>query len=135
MSNWVFWVDIILFIQEILYVFPTLTKLILFSYILLFTSGGKLQSLKYLMHELLYTICKYLYFMAQHTWHFKTLTKELNRFPVNENSKMNWMRNFARKKFCEYHKCCYSCNNYLRKKAFGSLCSESSALEVLFYHY
>ena len=105
-----------------------------FSYILLFTSGGKLQSLKYLMHELLYTICKYLYFMAQHTWHFKTLTKELNRFPANENSKMNWMRNFARKKFCEYHKCCYSCNNYLRKKAFGSLCSESSALEVLFYH-
>ena len=52
-----------LFKKYYMYSFPW--QNLYFSYILLFTSGGKLQSLKYLMHELLYTICKYLYFMAQ----------------------------------------------------------------------
>ena len=39
LSNWVFWVDIILFIQEILYVFLSLTKLILFLYFIVHLWG------------------------------------------------------------------------------------------------
>ena len=38
------------------------------------------------------------------------------------------MRNFEKKLFSRNHKC-YSCNNYLRKKNRGILCSKDLVLE------